>query len=116
MMGLIGCIWIFKLEATRLKVLHPRAWDKDDDDGIDGVVVVCGGDDDVGGDDDEEDDGAVGDDDDDDEEENLTDNISPLSPGFTVERYLRCSFGEMSSKVILQKWNKADFHQIWETH
>ena len=63
MMVLIGCIWIFKLEATRLKVLHPRAWDKDDDGGV-------GDDDDAGGGD--------GDDEDDDnaEVENVTDNIS----------------------------------------
>ena len=75
MMVLIGCIWIFKLEATRLKVLHPRAWDKDDDEDFNGVD--CGDDGGVGDDDDAG--GGDGDDEDDDnaEVENVTDNISP---------------------------------------
>ena len=73
-MWLIACIWIFKLEATPLKVLHLWAWDWDSDDNIFGQHNV---------------DNVVNDDDDDHESaakvETVTDNISPSSPGFTVE-------------------------------
>ena len=73
-MWLIACIWIFKLEATPLKVLHLWAWDWDSDDNIFGQHNV---------------DNVVDDDDDDHESaakvETVTDNISPSSPGFTVE-------------------------------